>query len=144
MMNILQIAILIFTIIECGNIMMLYFNPGTRMANGIGVFNAWEQSKETPKVHDLIKYMINWVAGAKLIFIMIAIVVIIFGNHLTQLFTLVALILSILSFYWRLFPMIKKMDKDGEITPKDYSKTLFLMITAFVVGFTVVLVVALI
>lgn len=143
-MNILQIGILVFTLIECGNVMMLYFNPGTQIANGIGVFNAWEKSKQDNKVHDLVKYLVNWVAGAKLIFIMMAIVVIIFGNYLTQVFTVVALILSILSFYWRLFPMIKKMDKEGEITPKGYSKTLGIMITSFILGFVVVLIISLV
>ncbi len=143
-MNILQIGILIFTIIEVGNIMLLYFMPGSRMGNGVGVFNAWEESKENPKFHELATYLVNWVAGAKLIFIMMAIVVIIFGNHLTQLFTVVALILSILSFYWRLYPAIIKMDKKGEITPKGYSKTLGIMITSFIVGFIVVFIIALI
>lgn len=143
-MNILQIGIMIFTIIEIGNIMLLYFMPESRMGNGVGVFNAWEESKENPKFHELATYLVNWVAGAKLIFIMMAIVVIIFGNHLTQLFTVVALILSILSFYWRLYPAIIKMDKKGEITPKGYSKTLGIMITSFIIGFIVVLIIGLI
>jgi len=143
-MDILQIGILIFTTIEAGNIMLLYFMPGSRLGNGVGVFNAWEESKENPKFHEFATYLVNWVAGAKLIFIMMAIVVIIFGNHLTQLFTVVALILSILSFYWRLYPAIIKMDKKGEITPKGYSKTLGIMITSFVIGFIAVFIISLI
>jgi hypothetical protein len=143
-MNILQVGILIFTIIEIGNVLMLYFKPGSKIANGVGVFNAWEKSKQDSKVHELIKYLVNWVAGAKLIFILMAITVIIFGNQMTQIFTVVALIISILSFYWRLFPMIKKMDKEGEITPKGYSKTLGIMIITMIVGFSTVLIIALI
>lgn len=142
-MNILQIGILIFTVIEIGNIMMLYFQPGSRMFNGVGVFNAFEESKNDPKFHAFATYLVNWVAGAKLIFIMVGIVVIIFGNYMTQLFTVIAMILSILSFYWRLFPAIKKMDAEGDITPKGYSKTLGYMITGFIVGFVIVLVVGL-
>jgi len=142
-MNILQIGILIFTAIEIGNIMMLYFRPGSKMGNGVGVFNAWEESKSDPKFHAFATYLVNWVAGAKLIFIMVGIVVIIFGNYMTQLFTVIAMILSILSFYWRLFPTIKKMDTEGDITPKGYSKTLGYMITGFIVGFVIVLVVGL-
>ena len=142
-MNLMQIGILVFTIIECGNVMMLYFKPDTKLANGIGVFNAFEKSKSDDNVHNLVKYLINWVAGAKLIFIMISIVIIVFGNYYTQLFTLIALILSILSFYWRLFPMIKKMDKKGEISPKGYSKTLNLMIISFILGFSAILIITL-
>lgn len=143
-MNILQVGILIFIIIEVGNIMTLYFNPGSRIGNGVGVFNAWEKSKENHQVHEFIKYLVYWIAGSKLIFIMIGIVVIILGNQMTQIFTVVALIISILSFYWRLFPMIIKMDINGDITPKGYSKTLGIMITTFVLGFSFILVIALI
>ncbi|MBU8913475.1 MAG: hypothetical protein KOO61_05580 [Spirochaetales bacterium] len=45
---------------------------------------------------------------------------------------MVALILSVLTFYWRLYPAIRKMDEDGLITPKGYSKTLAIMIASFV------------
>ncbi len=142
-MNILQIGILIFTVIEVGNIIMLYFNPDSRIGNGIGVFNAWEKSKQDPEIHKFAGYLVNWVAGTKLIFIMMAIVVIIFGNPLTQLFTVIVLIISILSFFWRLYPTILRMDKRGEVTPKGYSKTLLIMITSFIVIFLVVLLISL-
>ena len=98
---------------------------------------------EDEKMKPFATYLVNWVAGAKLIFIMMAVVVIIFGNYMTQLFTVVALILSILSFYWRLFPAIKKMDASGDITPKGYSKTLGYMITGFIIGFLIVLIIGL-
>jgi hypothetical protein len=143
-LNILQIGILIFAIIEVGNVMMLYFMPGSRMGNGVGVFNAWEASKKDENIHELMKYLVYWVAGAKLIFIMMGIVVIVWGDIWVQLFTVVALIISIASFFWRLFPMIRRLDKKGEITPKGYNKTLALMIAAFIIGFLAVLIVALI
>ena len=140
-MNILQIGIMIFAIIEVGNVMMLYFMPESKMGNGVGVFNAWEASKQDENVHELVKYLVYWVAGAKLIFIMMGIVVIVWGSFLVQLLTVVALIISIASFFWRLFPMIRRLDKKEQITPKGYSKTLMLMIAAFIVGFLVVLIV---
>ncbi len=143
-MNVSQIGILIFIIIECLNVLMLYFKPDSKIGNGVGVFNAYHDSIKEDKTKDFVKYLINWVAGAKLIFIMIGIVVIIFGDDLTQLFTVVALIISILSFYWRLFPTIKKLDKRDEISPKGYSKTLNYMILSFVIGFSIVLLVEII
>jgi hypothetical protein len=142
-MNILQIGIIVFVFIEFLNIIMLYFIPESKIGNGVGVFNSYHEVIKDPKTEDFVKYLINWVAGAKLIFIMIGIVVVIFGNHNTQLFTVVALILSILSFYWRLFPTIKKLDKRDEISPKGYSKTLNYMILSFIVGFVVILLVEL-
>jgi len=143
-MNILEIGISVFVFIEFLNIIMLYFMPESKMGNGVGVFNDYFDLKENKEVNDFIGYLINWVAGAKLIFIMIGIVVVIFGNYNTQLFTVVALIISILSFYWRLFPTIKKLDKAGKISPTGYYKTLHYMILSFVVGFIIVLVVSIV
>lgn len=141
-MNILQIAIIVFVTIEILNIMMLYFMPQSKMGNGVGVFNAYFSAQKDEHMKQFVAYLINWVAGAKLIFIMIGIVVVIFGNYLTQLFTVVALIISILSFYWRLFPSIKKMDKSNQITPNGYHKTLNIMIISFVLMFVSVLLIA--
>ncbi len=143
-MNLLQIGILIFIIIETLNVIILYFNPEFKFGNGVGVFNAYHDSKKDELMHSFVSYLINWVAGAKLIFIMIGIVVIIYGNYNTQLFTVVALILSILSFYFKLFPIIKKMDMENNITPKGYYKTLNLMILSFLFGFMIILAIVLI
>jgi len=142
-MNLLQIGISVFCFIEVLNIIILYFMPESSMGNGVGVFDAYHKSVNDPKTSEFVKYLVNWVAGAKLIFIMVGIVVVIVGNYNTQLFTVVALIISILSFYWKLFPAIKRLDKLGEISPKGYSKTLNYMIVAFVLGFAVVLVIEL-
>ncbi len=141
-MNILQIGISVFVFIEFLNIIMLYFMPESKMGNGVGVFNDYLALKENEEVKDFVGYLINWVAGAKLIFIMIGIVVVIFGNETTQFYTVLALILSILSFYWRLYPTIKKLDKSNKITPKGYYKTLNFMILSFVIGFSIVLLIS--
>jgi len=119
--------------------MTLYFNPTSKVGNGLGVFDAFQESVDDPGKKDLVLYLINWVAGTKLIFIMLGIVVVVFGNLATQFYAVVALILSILSFYWRLFPIIKKLDKEGKISPKGYSKTLNLMIIGFLTMFILVL-----
>lgn len=142
-MNILQIAIIIFLLLETMNVSMLYFNPGSTMGNGIGVFNAWEKSKQDEEVHNLIKYLVYWVAGTKLIFIVLLIVIIVTGSYFTQLLSVIALILSIFSFYWRLYPLMKKMDKKNQITPKGYSKTLGIMIASFIAVFIIALLIAL-
>jgi hypothetical protein len=68
-MKILSIAIIAFLVLEVLNVIMLYFTPGTSRGNGLGVFNAYEKSKADPEIHALVKYLINWVAGTKIIFI---------------------------------------------------------------------------
>jgi len=139
-MDILSIGIVLFIVLETLNIFMLYFTPNTRRGNGIGVFNAYEKSKAYPDVHALVKYLINWVAGTKLIFIGLLIVILIMGNSTIKIFSVIALIFSILTFFWRLYPAIRNMDKTDQITPKGYSKTLGIMIAGFIAIFAVTLI----
>ena len=131
-MNILSIAIGIFILLESLNVLILYFIPGSQLGNGIGVFNAWEKSKTDPEIHQFIRYLVFWVAGTKLISIALLIVILLTAGEFTQLLTAVAMIASISSFFWRLFPIIKTMDKAGHITPSGYSKTLVMMIASFI------------
>ena len=141
-MNILTIVIISFLVLETMNVLTLYFAPGSKLGNGIGVFKAWEGSKHYPEIHDFVKYLVNWVAGTKLIFIFLLIVILFSGDENTLLLTAVALIASILSFYWRLFPLIRKMDRDSQIEPKNYSTVLGLMISGFIVVFLVATVIS--
>ncbi len=135
----IKIAIFAFIVLETLNVIVLYFKPSSKLGNGVGVFNAYEKSKENPEVHALVKYLINWVAGVKLIFIALLIVILYKADAETQYLTVIALVLSVATYFWRLGPMIKKMDENGEITPKGYSKGLSIMILSIVVIFIAVL-----
>ena len=136
-MSIVELVIWGFIVMELTNVLTLYFNPGSKQFNGIGVFNAWEKSKQDPEVHRLVQYLINWVAGVKLIFIMLLVVILLTTGPDIQRLTLLALIVSVVSFFWRLFPLARKMDRDGQLSPKNYSTILGGMIFAFIVIFTV-------
>ncbi|MCT4624367.1 MAG: hypothetical protein N4A46_12150 [Schleiferiaceae bacterium] len=136
----MTIALIAFVILEFLNVIILYFFPQTKKGNGVGVFNAFEKSKQDPEVHVFIMYLINWIAGTKLIFIALLIVILALGERELKLLSIAVLIPSIATFYWRLFPMIKKMDRNDQILPKGYSKTLGAMITGFLVVFISVLV----
>lgn len=142
-MNILEIGISIFIVIETLNILMLYYSPGMKKGNALGVFKAWHKAQNDEVMKSFVHYMAFWVAGTKLIFVLLAIVIIIWGNIETQMATAVAMIISISSFFWRLYPAIKKMDKEGQLNPKGYSKTLFSMIVAIIVGFVGIFMIAL-
>jgi hypothetical protein len=134
-MNILITVIVGFLILEATNVITLYFFPGSKYANGVGVFKAWEESKQYPDIHNFVRYLVNWVAGVKLIFIFLLIVVLYFGDKDTLVFTAVALFASVISFYWRLYPLIRKMDRESQIEPKNYSVGLAIMILGFVIAF---------
>ncbi len=138
-MNIYLIIIAIFVVLETSNVILLYFFPNSKKGNGVGVFNAYEKSKVDPEVHRLVKYLINWVAGTKIIFIALLIVILILGDDTIQFFAIAALILTIFTFYWRLYPILKAMDRNNELSPKGYSKTLGLMIGAFILMFIIAL-----
>ena len=138
-MNVLSIAIVVFILLESLNVLTLYFNPGSRMGNGVGVFNAWEKSKSDPEMHQFVRYLLFWVAGTKLIFIALLVVILVSAGESTQLLTVIAMIASISSFFWRLFPIIKSLDAEGNITPSGYSKTLGMMIAGFIGLFAVAL-----
>lgn len=81
------------------------------------------------------KYLVNWVAGTKLIFILLLIVILYAADQQTLLLSSAALVISIASFFWRLYPLIRKMDRDGQIDPRNYSAVLGWMILAFILVF---------
>lgn len=124
-----------FLCLEATNVIGLYFFPSSKYANAVGVFKAWEKSKADPEIHNFVKYLVNWVAGTKLIFISLLIVILIIADDYTLLVAGAALIFSIGSFFWRLFPLIREMDKEGQIEPRHYSESLGKMIGAFILIF---------
>ncbi len=138
-MNVLQIGILVFVIIEIMNVSILYLKPESRIGNGVGVFNCYHQAMKDESHKEFITYLVNWVAGAKLIFIMLSLVIVFLGSYQVQLFTIFAFIISISSFYIKLYPIIKRLDQKGKVTPVGYHKTLELMITGMIIGFVVIL-----
>jgi hypothetical protein len=130
-----KIVILVFILLEFSNVLALYFAPGSKYANAVGVFSAWEKSKQDPEIHGFVRYLVYWVAGAKLIFLFLLGVITFFGNSDLQRISMVALGIATISFYWRLFPLIRKMDQKGQINPKNYSIVIGVMISVFIVLF---------
>ena len=139
--NAIMIVTIGFLIMEATNVIMLYFFPDSKYANSVGVFKAWEKSKQDPEVHDFVKYLVNWVACAKLIGILLLIVILLTASGQTLVFTATAMVISIATFFWRLFPIIRKMDQSGQIEPKNYSATLGWMILAFIASFLAAIVI---
>lgn len=135
-MIVIEIVLYIFAAIELSNVLAMYFQPESKYANAVGVFNAWKKSKEDPQMYDFTNYLVKWVAGSKLIFVFLLPAIAIFGNDLLQVVTLGLLIPTILTFYGKMFPLIRKMDKDEQIIPKNYSRTLAIMILSFILVFT--------
>ena len=132
----IKITLLIFILLEFSNVASLYFFPGSKRANAVGVFSAWEKSKQYPEIHDLVRYLVYWVAGAKLIFLLLLGLIVAFADLTLQRLSLVALALATLTFFWRLFPLVRKMDHEGQLQPQKYSLVLGGLIMALIILFT--------
>lgn len=140
-MDILSISIILFIIMELSNVIILYFKPEFKYGNGVSAFKFYKKSKEDEASHLFAKYMTNWVAGTKLIFICLLIVVLLAGSETVKFYSVLVMILSIATYYFRLAPIMKKLDSMDEINPKGYSKTLTSMITGFMIMFSLAAVV---
>ena len=136
-MNAITIVIIGFVLLEASNVIGLYFFPESKYANSVGTFRAYERSKQDPVVHDFVCYLVNWVAGTKLIFLLLLLVIVSTADTDTLVLTGIAMAVAICSFFWRLFPLVRRMDAEGQIDPRGYSKLLGVMIAAMVLIFVV-------
>lgn len=139
-MSVTQWLLIIFVCLEIMNVLTLYFFPGSKKGNGLGVFNAWHSKDENSDTAELITYLVNWVAGVKLIFIGLILLIVFMGDEKLHQAAAVVMLITTLSFFWRLFPQIRKLDLVGKITPKGYSTTLAIMISGFCFIFFVAIV----
>jgi len=134
-MTFAKIVVFVFMSLELSNVLTLYFSPGSKYANAVGVFSAWEKSKQYPEIHDFVRYLVYWVAGVKLLFLLLLAVIVMFTDLDSQRMSLLVLSIATASFFWRLFPLIRKMDKKGQIEPRNYSIFLGAMIFILIVFF---------
>ncbi len=140
MLMILKAAILIFVVMELSNILILYFKPNFQYGNSMNTFKQWYAAQNRESDQLFVQYLVNWVANCKLIFLALLVVVVLFGNEIITVCAVIATIVSIGIYFVSLHPIIKRLDEMGEIQPKGYSKTLALTIGAFMVMFSVALV----
>lgn len=139
-MSVLTIVLSVFAVLETLNIILLYFSPGSRRGNAVGVFDAYEKARRDPEIRDFVGYLINWVAGTKLIFVALIVVIIVAGTEELQFYSAIALVVSVSSYYIGLHPKLRAIDRNGQLTPKGYSRTLGLMIGGFLAAFVIAVV----
>ena len=80
-MTLLYIVFVAFLILEIANVVVLYFTPDSSYVHGMGMFPVWEQAKEDSAVHNLMRYLTLWVAGSKLIMIVLILLVLVWGDE---------------------------------------------------------------
>ena len=138
-MKVIYLVLLIFTLLELLNIIILYFFPDSTKGNGIAIFKQYETLKKDEYSASLIAYLVNWVANSKLIFIALLVVILLTGSEETILYSVVVLTISILAFYWRMYPIIKSIGKKGGLVEKNYAQKLAITIAFFVGMFVIAL-----
>lgn len=140
-LSIIDYAILIFILMESSNIFILYFCPTFPYGNGVSVFCHWKDSEGDPKTHLFNRYMACWVAGTKLIFIMLLFLIVLFADEWLKIMSGCIMVISIASYFFKLHPIMRELDEMGQITPKGYSKTLDAMIIGFMLMFSAAVVI---
>ncbi|MBT7988865.1 MAG: hypothetical protein HN769_03180 [Anaerolineae bacterium] len=96
--------------------------------NGACIFSSWEKSKADPEVHMLMRYLVNWLAGVKMIVIALVLVLVFTAPESTLILAAIALVITIASFYWRLYPLLRTADKAGQLSPRGHAKRLSVML----------------
>jgi hypothetical protein len=94
----------------------------------LGTFSGWNASKNTTEIHNLVIYLARWVGNVKVIFISLLIVIMFLGDNVMQWWSVLVLDLTIILFWVALFPLIRRMDANGQLTSEGYSKKLATMI----------------
>ena len=133
-MTFLIVVVIGFLLLEISNVFVLFFTPNSRQVHGMGMFPAWEKSKSDPDVHNLMRYLTLWVAGSKLILIALLIVILVWGGKQLTLIVGFALAVSMLPFYWGLFPAMKKIDERNQVEPQGFSMRLGFTITVLILA----------
>lgn len=133
-MIVLNIVLTTFIVLELFNLLVLYFKPSMTQANGMGAFSAWNKSKKDPEIHSLVRYLAYWVAGTKLIIISLLAVILVMAEPTLKIVAVGVLSITISSFYWKMFPIIKRLDSDGNINPAGYYKTLSIIVAVCMIA----------
>lgn len=136
---ILTLAIAVFIILELSNIVILYFKPEFKYGNSMAAFEPWDSSQGDEVQKLFTRYLVNWVANCKLIFVVLLAVIAVWGDETLKVGAVAATIISIGIYFVSLHPLIKKLDVLGKIRPAGYSRTLGLTIAGFMAMFAVAL-----
>lgn len=139
----LVVLVSIFLVLEALNVATLYFAPGSDKGNALGVFTAWERSQADQALAPFVRYLVFWVAGSKVIFIALWLVILVVGDPSVQFWASVVMVPAIATFYWRMFPIARRLDRAGSMRPSGYATILGWMIAAFIGAFVVAIVVSL-
>ena len=127
-MSAIQVTLLVIASVEVLSVLELYFMQDRCIFNGVAMFKVCVLARKDPDLFGMVRYLVNWVAGVKLIVIGLIVVIVFTAPANTILYAAISMIFTIASFFWRMFPMSRKFDEAGLIEPKGRSKMLGIMV----------------
>jgi hypothetical protein len=127
-MSAIQVTLLVIAVVEVLSVLELYFMQDRCIFNGVAMFKVCVLARKNPDLFGLVRYLVNWVAGIKLIVIGLIVVIVFTAPANTILYVAISMIFTIASFFWRMFPMSRQFDEAGQIEPKGRSKMLGMMV----------------
>lgn len=133
-MSAARLFLFVFVIIETLNMLELYFLKDDSVFNGVSIFSAWEKSRQYPEIHEFMVYLVNWLAGVKFLAVGLVLVIALTATQQVLVITSIVMIVGILTFYWRMYPTIRRFDIQGKLIPKGRSIILGLMVGGLVFG----------
>lgn len=136
-MTVASWVLISFAVLELSNIFTMYFSPGAKYANAMGVFLYWQERSEASHQAMMIDYLVSWIAGVKLAMVALVVLILVAGDATLHKYACIVLLLTTLTFYWRLYPAIAAMSQQQALSPKAYHKVLATMIGLFCIAFTV-------
>lgn len=137
---ILNIAISVFVLLELSNVVILYMKPEFRYGNSMASFAGWRKAQSAEECYLFTRYLVNWVANCKLIFIFLLLVLLFVGDETAKVYGVLATIASIGMYFVTLHPLLTKLDGMGEIHPRGYAKRLGVTIAGMMAMLTTALV----
>lgn len=137
---ILNLAIILFVLLETMNALILFLKPDFSYGNSMASFKSWTDVQKNEQGFLFAQYLVNWIANCKVIFIMLLVVILILGDERIKMIAIMVTIVSIGMYFITLHPILRKLDGMGKLNPPGYSKTLGFMIGGFMVMFTLALV----
>ncbi len=138
---VLDIALIIFLLLELGNVVILYKDPGFKYGNSLTTFTAYDKSLEDQEVAEFTKYLYTWVANTKMIFILIMLSVVIFGDEQITVITTIAMLIGMTFYYTKMHPIIKQISDNNQLTIKGYDKTLDKTIAIMMLGLSIAIII---
>jgi hypothetical protein len=127
-MSAIQVSLVAIMVVEILSVLELYFLQDRCIFNGVAMFKVCVLTRKDPELFGMVRYLVNWIAGVKLIVIGLLGVIVFTSPENTIMYAAISLVITIASFFWRMFPAVRLFDDAGLIEPAGRARVLGWMV----------------